>query len=315
MSLWGGVEAGGSKFVCAVGSGPDDIRTETRFATTDPEATLGRAIAFFRSAGREHGQLGGLGIASFGPVDLDPASPAWGHVTSTPKPGWANTDVAGVLGRALGVPVAFDTDVNGAALGEQRWGAARGLETFVYVTVGTGIGGGGLVAGELMHGLLHPEMGHMLLPRHPDDTFAGTCPFHGDCLEGLAAGPALEARWGAPGETLPEDHPAWAIEAHYLAGLAANLTLVLSPQRLIMGGGVLRRRSLLDGVRRGLLARLAGYLEVPPILEQIDRYLVPPELGDRAGVLGAIALAQRGDRPRDGNGDDHAVRPADVRSV
>lgn len=293
MSLWGGIEAGGTKFICAVGTGPDDLRAEARFATTTPEETLGRAIDFFRAAVREHGDLAGLGIASFGPVDLDPASTTWGYVTTTPKPGWAGTDLAGTMSRALGVPVAIDTDVNGAALGEQRWGAALGLDTCVYVTVGTGIGGGGLVAGELMHGLLHPEMGHMVVPRHPRDTFDGLCPFHGDCLEGLASGPALEARTGIRGEALADDHPVWAIEAHYLAVLAANLTLILSPQRLILGGGVMRRPRLFDLVRRGLRERLAGYLKTPEILEHIDRYLVPPLLGDRAGVLGAIALASR----------------------
>ncbi len=293
MSLWGGVEAGGTKFVCAVGTGPDDLRAEARFATTDPGETLGRTVEFFRAATREHGELAGLGVACFGPVDLDPESATWGHVTTTPKPGWAGADVAGTLGRELGVPVAFDTDVNGAALGEQRWGAARGLDTLVYVTVGTGIGGGGLVAGAPMHGLLHPEMGHLVVPRHPDDAFAGVCPFHGDCLEGLASGPALEARAGARGETLADDHPVWTLEAHYLAVLATNLTLILSPQRLIMGGGVMRRRRLYDLVRRGLCRRLAGYLKTPEIVEHVGRYLVPPLLGERAGVLGAIALARR----------------------
>ncbi len=293
MSLWGGIESGGTRFVCAVGSGPDDLRAETRFATTTPEATLGQAIDFFRAAAREHGDLTGLGIASFGPVDLDPASATWGHLTTTPKPGWAGTDLAGTVSRGLGVPVALDTDVNGAALGEQRWGAALELDTFVYVTVGTGIGGGGMVAGKLMHGLLHPEMGHLVMPRHPQDTFGGLCPFHGDCLEGLAAGPALEARTGSRPEDLADNHPVWAIEAYYLTILATNLTLALSPQRLIMGGGVMRRRHLFGLIRQGLQERLAGYLRAPEILEQVDRYLVPPLLGDRAGVLGAIALASR----------------------
>lgn len=293
MSLWGGVEAGGTKFVCAVGTGPDDLRAETRFGTTEPGETLGRAIEFFRDAAREHGEIAGLGVASFGPVDVDPRSPTWGYVTTTPKPGWTHTDVAGTLGRALDVPVAFDTDVNGAALGEQRWGAARGLDTCVYVTVGTGIGGGGLIAGELMHGLLHPEMGHLAVPRHPEDAFEGICPFHGDCLEGLASGPALEARTGVRGEDLVDDHPVWQFEAHYLAVLATNLTLILSPQRLIIGGGVMRRRRLYDLVRHGLRQRLAGYLKTPEILQGTDRYLVAPSLGHRSGVLGAIALASR----------------------
>ncbi|MEM7587227.1 MAG: ROK family protein [Acidobacteriota bacterium] len=293
MTLWGGVEAGGTKFVCAVGTGPDDLRAEARFATTRPGETLARTVDFFRAAVREHGELDGLGIATFGPADVDPKSPTWGHITTTPKAGWAGTDVAGTLGRELGVPVAFDTDVNGAALGEQRWGAALGLDSCVYVTIGTGIGGGGLVAGELMHGLLHPEMGHINVPRHPEDTFEGLCPFHGDCLEGLASGPAIEARTGTPGGELADDHPVWDIEAHYLTALASNLTLILSPQRLIFGGGVMQRSRLYELVRRGLRRSLAGYLQVPEITEHMDRYLVAPRLGARAGVCGAIALASR----------------------
>jgi fructokinase len=205
--LYGGIEAGGTKFVCAVGSGPHDVRAEARFPTTNPAETIGRAIDFFR---RQAGPgLAAIGIASFGPVDPSPGSPTFGYITTTPKPGWANTDLAGPVGRALGVPVGFDTDVNGAALGEYRWGAAQGCDTFVYLTVGTGIGGGGMAGGKLMHGLLHPEMGHMRLPHDlAADPFPGICPFHSDCLEGLASGPAIEARWSQRAETLPPDHPA-----------------------------------------------------------------------------------------------------------
>ncbi len=295
--LYGGIEAGGTKFVCAVGRGPDDLRSTERFATTDPAATLGRAIAFFRRQQEHNGRLEALGIASFGPVDLDPASPKWGYITSTPKPGWADTDLAGSIARALGLEprpgearVAFDTDVNGAALGEGRWGAARGLDTFVYVTVGTGIGGGGMAGGRLLHGLLHPEMGHMRVPHdHRADAFPGHCPFHRDCLEGLASGPAIAARWGKAAHELPSDHPAWDLEAEYLAAMAVNLTTVLSPQRIILGGGVMGQPQLLPRVRRRLRELLAGYLRLPAL----DRYVVPPALGDRAGVLGALALARR----------------------
>ena len=201
-NLYGGIEAGGTKFVCAVGSGPDDVRAEARFPTTTPAETLGQAIAFFEAQQRVYGRLAGLGIASFGPVDPRPGSPTFGFVTTTPKPGWAQADVAGPLRRALGAPVGFDTDVNGAALGEWRWGAGQGLDTLVYLTIGTGVGGGAVVGGQLVHGLLHPEMGHLRLPRDPvRDPFPGICPYHGDCLEGLAAGPALEKRWGARAET------------------------------------------------------------------------------------------------------------------
>ena len=293
MPLWGGIEAGGTKFVCAVGTGPHDLRAEVRFPTTTPTETLGRAIRFFQQHQKEE-SLAAVGIASFGPVDPHPDSPTFGYITTTPKPGWAHTDVAGTIRRALSVPVGFDTDVNGAALGEYRWGAARGLDTFIYLTIGTGIGGGGMVNGKLLHGLIHPEMGHIRIPHDRNlDPYAGCCPYHGDCLEGLAAGPALEERWGQRAETLPADHPAWQLEAEYLALGLVNFICTLSPQRIIMGGGVMQQPHLLPLVRRRVRGLLNGYLQVPMILERIDDYIVPPELGNRAGVLGAIALGQQ----------------------
>ncbi|HXV43737.1 MAG TPA: ROK family protein [Anaerolineae bacterium] len=293
MQLFGGIEAGGTKFVCAVGTGPDDVRAETRFPTTTPQETIGQAIAFFTEQARKE-PLAAIGIASFGPVDPNPAAPTFGYITTTPKPGWANTDLAGQIGRALGVPVGFDTDVNGAALGEQRWGAAQGLDTFIYLTIGTGLGGGGLVNGRLMHGLIHPEMGHVRLPHDwAADPFAGACPYHGDCLEGMAAGPAMEKRWGQRAETLPADHPAWALEAHYLALGLVNFICTLSPQRIIMGGGVMAQPQLFPLIRRKTQELLNGYVQSPEILTRIDQYIVPPGLGNRAGVLGAIALAER----------------------
>jgi fructokinase len=291
MPLFGGIEAGGTKFVCAVGTGPDDLRAETRFPTTTPDETIGRAIAYFEEQAREE-PLAAIGIASFGPVDPNPTSPTFGYITTTPKPGWADTDFAGRVRRALGVPVGFDTDVNGAALGEHRWGAAQELDTFIYLTVGTGIGGGGLVNGGPMHGLIHPEMGHVRLPRHPDDAFPGVCPYHGDCLEGMATGPALEARWGRRAETLPADHPAWEIEAHYLAYGLVNFICTLSPQRILIGGGVMDQSHLFPMIRHKVQTLLNGYVQSPEILERIDEYILPPALGSRAGVLGAIALAQ-----------------------
>jgi fructokinase len=292
MPLFGGIEAGGTKFVCAVGTGPDDLRAETRFPTTNPEETIGQAIAFFKEQAKKE-PLAAIGISSFGPVDPNPNSPTFGYITTTPKPGWAHTDFAGVIGRALGVPVGFDTDVNGAALGEHRWGAAQGLDTFIYLTIGTGLGGGGMVNGKLIHGLIHPEMGHIRPQRHPDDDYPGACPFHGDCLEGMAAGPALEGRWGQRGETLPIDHPAWEIEAHYLAMGLVNFVCTLSPQRIIMGGGVMEQTQLFPLIRQKVQALLNGYMQSPSILEQINEYIVPPGLGKRAGVLGAIALAEQ----------------------
>jgi fructokinase len=290
MPLWGGIEAGGTKFVCAVGTGPDDLWAEVRFLSTTPEETISQAIQFFQ---QQKEPLAAIGIASFGPLDPNPDSPTFGYITTTPKPGWAHTDLAGPIRRALGVPVGFDTDVNVAALGEYRWGAAQGLDTFVYLTIGTGIGGGGMVNGKLIHGLMHPEMGHIRIPHDRDmDPCTGFCPYHGDCLEGLAAGPAVEGRWGQRGETLPVDHPAWPLEADYLAFGLVNIICILSPQRIILGGGVMQQHQLFPLVRRRVRELLNGYLPVPAILDQIDDYIVPPGLGDRAGVLGAIALAQ-----------------------
>ncbi len=291
--LYGGIEAGGTKFACAIGAGPDDLRAETRFATTAPEETIARATAFFREQAIP---LTAIGIGSFGPVDPDPASPTYGYITNTPKENWTHIDLAGPVQRALGIPVRFDTDVNAAALGEHRWGAAQGLDTFIYITVGTGIGGGGLVSGRLMHGLVHPEMGHVLIPHDRiADPFPGNCPYHGDCLEGLAAGPALEERWGQPPETLPADHPAWALEARYLALGLVNFICTLSPQRIVIGGGVMQQRHLLSMVQRDVSGLLNDYVSAPAILEGIEGYITMPALGHRSGVLGAIALAQATD--------------------
>jgi fructokinase len=232
-------------------------------------------------------------MASFGPVDPDPQSPTYGHVTTTPKSGWPFTDMVSPFRKEFGVPVGFDTDVNAAALGENRWGAAQGLDTFVYWTVGTGLGGGGMVNGKLIHGLLHPEMGHMMVTHdRVRDPFPGNCPYHGDCLEGLAAGPALQARWGQRGETLPPDHEAWALEAHYLALGLVNVITIVAPQRIILGGGVMAQPGIFPMIHDEVQRLLNGYIKLPAILEQIDQYIVPPALGGRAGVMGAIALAQ-----------------------
>lgn len=292
MAVYGGIEAGGTKFVCAIGTGPDDIRAEIRFSTSEPTNALRQAIAFFK----EHQTtepLAAVGVASFGPLDPDPRSPTFGYITTTPKPGWAHTNFVDPLREALGVPVGFDTDVNGAALGEHRWGAAQGLDTFVYLTIGTGLGGGGMVNGKLIHGLVHPEMGHMLIPHNWDaDPYAGFCPYHGDCWEGLAAGPALEGRWQTRAENLPPDHPAWELEAHYLALGLVNIICTLSPQRLILGGGVMDQRQLFPLIHNNVYTMLNGYIQSAQLLENMDQYIVPPGLGSRAGVLGAMGLAQ-----------------------
>ncbi|MCD4783524.1 MAG: ROK family protein [Candidatus Eremiobacteraeota bacterium] len=292
MDVFGGIEAGGTKFVCAVGSGPDDIRAQEQFSTTTPEETLGKTIEFFKEQMKKE-DIKAIGIATFGPADPDPDSPTYGYITSTPKPGWRNTDFAGNIKEALNLPVGFDTDVNGAAQGEYIWGAAGGLDTFIYLTIGTGLGGGGMVRGKLIHGLIHPEMGHMRIPHDREkDPYQGKCPYHGDCLEGLACGPAIEERWGQKAHTLPPDHPAWDLEAHYLALGLHNLICTLSPRRIIMGGGVMKQSQLFPKIRKKVLKLLNGYIQSPEILEHIDRYIVPPGLGERSGVLGAIALAK-----------------------
>lgn len=290
-TLMGGIEAGGTKFVCAVGTGPDDIRDSVRFPTTTPEETISQAIAFFH---RQKEPVSAIGIGSFGPLDPGVNSPMFGYITTTPKPGWANTNLVGQIQQTLAVPVAFDTDVNAAAYGEYCWGAAQGLDTFLYLTIGTGIGGGGLVNGQLMHGLVHPEIGHLLIRHDVEaDPYRGRCPFHGDCWEGLASGPAIKERWGQPAETLPEDHPAWELEASYIAQGLANLIVILSPQRIILGGGVMSQPHVFTLVRRKVQTLLNGYVQHSAILQGIDQYIVPPVLGNLAGVLGSMALAQR----------------------
>lgn len=289
--FYGGIEAGGTKINCAIGNDPNTLVAETRIPTTTPAETIAAIIAFF-AAHQTRYPMQAIGIASFGPVDLNPRSPTYGYVTSTPKPGWANVDLLGAIKRAFDVPIGFDTDVNGAALSEYRWGAAQGLDTFIYLTVGTGIGGGGMIGGKLMHGLVHPEMGHIRIPHdHQRDPFAGVCPYHGDCLEGLATGPSMEKRWGTRAEYLPLDHPAWDLEAHYLALAMHNFVCMLSPQRIILGGGVGSHPNILPRVRQHTQTLLNGYINAPEITDHIDQFIVAPGLGDHAGVLGAIALA------------------------
>lgn len=294
VKLFGGIEGGGTKFNCAVGTSPDDIRREERFPTTTPEETLDKAIHFFRQAEADFGVLSALGIACFGPLDPTPASPTFGFILPTTKPNWSNTNVVGKMKSAFDVPIAFDTDVNGAALGEWTWGAAQGLDTFIYLTVGTGVGGGGLVNGKLLHGLLHPEMGHIRLPHDLQrDPYEGWCPFHKDCFEGLASGPAIEQRWGQKAETLAPNHPAWDLEAHYIALALANFIVTLSPQRIIIGGGVMTQDFLFPMIRQKVKETLNNYVQSSAVGEKIDEYIVPPALGTRSGMLGAIALARQ----------------------
>jgi fructokinase len=293
-SLYGAIEGGGTKFICAVGSGPNSIRAEARFATTTPEETMRHVIDFFKQQEDTYGSLASIGFACFGPLDPNPASPTYGYILPTPKPGWTHANVVGMLRKEFYVPIAFDTDVNGAALGEWRWGKAQGLRTFVYLTIGTGIGGGAYVEGNLLHGLVHPEMGHITLKHDLErDPFEGVCPFHGDCFEGLASGVAIEKRWGMRGSLLTPDHIAWDLEADYIAQALSNYVMTLSPQRIIIGGGVGSLAHLLPKVQKRTRELINGYVQSPAILENIETYIVNPGLGNRSGVLGAIALAEQ----------------------
>ena len=290
--LLAGVELGGTKCVSILGTGPEDVRAQERLPTGEREETLRQIEAVLERWRGEFGPVRALGIASFGPVDLKPGSPTYGSITSTNKPGWRDTDVAKRLGRKLSVPVGFDTDVNGAALAEGRWGAAQGLDSFAYVTVGTGIGVGSIVRGRPIFGMNHTELGHIRVVRKPGDDFAGVCTFHGDCIEGLASGPAIEARAGRPASQLPPDHPAWEYVAHGLGQLVHTMVLTTAPQRIFLGGGVMSAQAhLFDRIREELKRSLNHYVEAAELEQGLGQYIVAPGLGTMAGPLGALALA------------------------
>ncbi|GBF59331.1 putative fructokinase [Candidatus Phycosocius bacilliformis] len=291
MALFGGIDAGGTSWRCAVFDGKDSILARTAFPTTTPEETLGHAIAFFQAEAQAGRAVKRIGIACFGPLAVNPAHPRWGHILATTKPHWSGTDVAGMLARGTGCTIALETDVTAAAFAERAWGAGRGLDDIAYVTVGTGIGAGLLLGGKPVWGTMHPEAGHMRAPRHYDDlTFAGVCPFHGDCIEGLASAPALVARWGVQASDLPDDHPAWDIEAHYLAHLAANLVLTTAVKRVIFGGGVMARNGLVRRVADKAAALIGPYGTAAPGEGGFD--VVGAGLGLDAGLLGALWLAE-----------------------
>ena len=285
--ILGGIEAGGTKFVCAVGNEFGEVLERVQFDTSTPEQTMPHIINFFKDK-----KVEAIGIGCFGPIDPNLESPTYGYVTTTPKVGWHNFDFIGEMKKHFSVPLGFDTDVNVACLGEATYGAARGLSSAIYLTIGTGIGGGVLAEGKLLHGLLHPEMGHMYVRRHPNDTYEGKCPYHKDCFEGLAAGPAIEARWLKKGVELADVEEVWEMEAFYIAEALSTYILTLSPERIILGGGVMKQRQLFPLIHQNVLSRLNGYIQKDEILKNIESYIVPPALEDNAGVVGALALAK-----------------------
>jgi fructokinase len=292
--LYGGIEGGGTKFVCAVGTGPNDVRAITNFPTTAPQETMAQAVDFFKQQEAVHGRLSSIGFGCFGPLDPNPDSSTYGYILPTPKLGWTNANVVGLMRSHFDIPIIFDTDVNAAALGEWQWGKGQGLGTFIYLTVGTGIGGGAYVEGKLLHGLIHPEMGHIPLPHDKTkDPFEGACPFHSDCFEGLASGVAIEKRWGQRGGTLAPEHPAWELEAEYIASALATFSYTISPERIIIGGGVGQLPHLLPRIQQRTQKLINGYIKSAAILENIETYITNPGLGNRSGVLGALALAKQ----------------------
>lgn len=283
--LLGALEAGGTKMVLALGNENGEILEQTSIPTETPEITLPKIIDYFKDK-----EIKALGIGSFGPIDLDRASKTYGYITSTPKLAWINCDIVGTLQKSLGIPVGFDTDVNGSALGEAAWGSTKGLGSSIYITIGTGVGVGVYQEGKLLHGMLHPEAGHVLLSRHPEDTFEGVCPYHSHCLEGLAAGPSIEKRWGKKAYELGADHKAWEFEAYYIAQALVGYILTLSPHRIVLGGGVMHQTQLFPMIREQVKILLNGYLKTA-LLEDLDSYIVPAALNDNQGIMGCLKLA------------------------
>lgn len=284
--LIGAIEAGGTKFVLGIGNEKGEILERLSIPTEAPEITMPKVIDFFKNK-----DIKAIGVGSFGPIDPNPTSNTYGYITTTPKLKWSNYNIIGELKKHFNMPIAFDTDVNGAALGEIKWGVAQNLKSAVYITVGTGIGAGAVVEGNMIHGLLHPEMGHISVKRHPQDNYEGNCPFHKDCLEGLAAGPAIEARWKISGKNIPMDHIAWEIEAYYISQFIINLILILSPEKIILGGGVMNQSFILPMIRKQVKGLLNNYINKKELNDEIENYIVSPGLKDNAGLCGSIALA------------------------
>ena len=287
MAIIAAVEAGGTKFICGIGTEDGKVIERVSFPTTTPEETMKKVIEYFKDK-----KFDVMGVGSFGPIDPVKKSETYGYITKTPKPYWSDYNMIGELKKHYNVPIEFDTDVNGAALAESWWGAGKGLKNVLYITVGTGIGAGAVVDGKMVQGLTHPEMGHIYLKRHKDDNFEGRCPFHKDCLEGMAAGPAIEDRWGTKGNLLADKNEVWEMEAFYLAQALVSYILILSPQKIIMGGGVMKQKQLFPLIRKNVKELLNGYVQKNEILEVIDDYIVYPGLGDEAGFVGSIALGK-----------------------
>ena len=287
MAIMAAVEAGGTKFNCGLGDENGNIIDQVSIPTTTPEETMKKVIEYFKDK-----KFDVMGVGSFGPIDPIKGSKTYGHITKTPKAYWSDYNLIGELKKHFDVPMEFDTDVNGAALAEAWWGAGKGFKNVMYITVGTGIGAGATVDGKMLQGLTHPEMGHISVKRHPEDTFEGTCSFHGDCLEGMAAGPAIEKRWGKKGIELAEDNRVWEMEAYYLSQALVNYILILSTEKIIMGGGVMKQKQLFPLIHKNVKEMLNGYVDKKEILEDIENYIIYPGLGDYAGFIGSFALGK-----------------------
>ena len=287
MAIMAAVEAGGTRFNCGLGDENGNIIDQVSIPTTTPEETMKKVIEYFKDK-----KFDVMGVGSFGPIDPIKGSKTYGHITKTPKAYWSDYNLIGELKKHFDVPMEFDTDVNGAALAEAWWGAGKGFKNVMYITVGTGIGAGATVDGKMLQGLTHPEMGHISVKRHPEDTFEGTCSFHGDCLEGMAAGPAIEKRWGKKGIELAEDNRVWEMEAYYLSQALVNYILILSPEKIIMGGGVMKQKQLFPLIHKNVKEMLNGYVDKKEILEDIENYIIYPGLGDYAGFIGSFALGK-----------------------
>lgn len=286
MKYYGSLEAGGTKMVCAIGDEQGHILERVSIPTLAPENTMPAILDFFRNK-----NISALGIGCFGPVDLDKKSPTYGHITTTPKLAWKNYDIVGVCEKELGVPVGFDTDVNGSALGEATWGCTKDLDNSIYITVGTGIGVGVIIDKKPYHGMIHPEGGHIFLARHPQDPMErGVCPYHELCLEGLASGPSIQARWGKPGVELADRKEVWELEAYYLAQAICSYIMILSPEKIIVGGGVAHQEQMMPLIRAEVLRQMGGYITAKG-MQDLDNYIVLPSLNDDQGILGALKLA------------------------